>query len=545
MLLWLVANSIIFVAMNNAKTKIQIWLPLLLSAGMALGMLLGYKMRDGMPAKSFFELDKASPIQEVAHLIQSKYVDDVKSSALADTAIQAILSRLDPHSVFIPASELQAVNEDMAGYFFGIGVEYSIINDTIHVTQLMPGGPAARQGLQIGDKLLAANDSQMAGKKITPAQIKKHLRGKTGSEVRLLVLRQQQKLQLNIKRGIISISSVDAAYFLTPGLGYIKLNKFSQVTYREFMRALDSLKNKGLQQLILDLRGNGGGVLDEATAIADEFLAGNRLITYTEGRHFPKKEYRCKKEGLFEEGKLAILIDEGTASASEILAGSLQDWDRAIIAGKKSFGKGLVQEQYDLSDGSAVRLTIARYYTPLGRGIQRSYQQGVKAYFEAAHSTGYPTIAKDTAQLTAGKKFITAKGKILYEGGGITPDMPAIAKDSFMFNKLATELLKKGMLDDFAYLYCLNHKTALSSYKSAQEIAQRFVVDDKMWAQFCAMAQKDSLLLNKLTAKEIEELKKAITASICRQLWRNEGLYQFLNSTDPLIIELSAVLQKR
>jgi carboxyl-terminal processing protease len=530
-----VANSIIFAAMNHGKSKIQIWLPFLLSLSMVIGLWVGYRMRDGMPAKSFFALDKATPVQEIEQLIQTKYVDDVNASGLTDTAIQAMLSRLDPHSVFIPAQDLEAINDDMAGHFFGIGVEYSIINDTINIVHLLPGGPAARQGLLVGDKLLTVNDTPIAARKIQPDQIKKLLRGKMGSVVKISFLRNGQLLQKSLNRGIVAMSSVDAAYFLSPGLGYIRLSKFTQVTYREFMRALDSLKTKGLQQLVVDLRGNGGGVLDEATAIADEFLDGNRLITYTEGRHFPKKEFRCKKEGLFESGKLVILIDEGTASASEILAGSLQDWDRATIAGSRSFGKGLVQEQYDLSDGNAVRLTIARYFTPLGRSIQRSYKNGNKAYFEAPLMASDSTKEKDSLRLASSKKFTTPKGKVLYEGDGIAPDLYQTRNDSLHMAKLLIPLYQKGTIEDFAYLYCQANQQSLKQYKSAIDIANTFTVNEQMWNGLAKMAEKDSLLLNKLTAYEKEQIKRRIKAAICRQLWRNEGLYQFLNNDDLLI----------
>ena len=344
--------------------KIQVWLPLLFSITMIVGMVIGYKMRDNMPGRSFFFVDRPRPVQEIMDLVQNKYVDSVKITSLSDTAVAAILSKLDPHSIFIPAEELQGVNDDIAGKFFGIGVEFNLYDDTINVINVLPDGPGFKAGIKTGDKFLKVDDSVVAGVKITSDKIRKLLRGDNNTKVMITALSDGQTKKYAVVRGIIPVSSVDASYIIGNGIGYIRLNKFSQVTYVEFMKAMEGLQKQGLKKLILDLRGNGGGVLEEATAIADEFLDGDKLITYTEGAHSAKKEYRCKRPGLFENGELVVLADEGTASASEILIGALQDWDRATVVGRRSFGKGLVQEQFDLSDGSALRLTIARYYTP-------------------------------------------------------------------------------------------------------------------------------------------------------------------------------------
>ena len=324
--------------------KLQIWLPLLFSVAIIAGMAMGYKMRDNLPGKKFFFVDKRRPLQEIMDLLENKYVDTVKIAALSDTAISAILSKLDPHSVFIPAEDLQGVNDDIAGKFFGIGIEFNIFNDTINVINIVPDGPSFKAGIKVGDKFIKVDTTVVAGTKISNEKIRKLLRGDLDTKVLLTIMRDGKLKPFTVSRGIIPVSSVDASYIITNGIGYIRLNKFSQVTYREFMKALEGLQKQGLQKLILDLRGNGGGVLDEATAIADEFLEGDKLITYTEGTHFAKKEYRCKRPGLFEKGALVVLVDEGSASASEILVGALQDWDRATIVGRRSFGKGLVQE---------------------------------------------------------------------------------------------------------------------------------------------------------------------------------------------------------
>ena len=303
--------------------KLQVWLPLLFSITMIIGMYLGYKMRDNMPGKSFFYNEKRRPIQEIMDLIQNKYVDDVKMDSLSDTAIQAMLNKLDPHSVFIPAEQLQEVNEDLAGKFFGIGIEFNIFDDTLNVTNVLKGGPGDKAGVMTGDKFLKVDDSTVAGKKMDGDKFRKILRGDRGTKVSISFLRGSAQKTVVISRDAIPLSSLDASYMLSKDIGYIRLNKFSSETYREFMQAMDALKKQGLQKLVLDLRGNGGGMLEEAVEIADEFLDADKLITYTEGKHAPKKEYRCRREGQFEKGPLVVLADEGTASASEILIGAL------------------------------------------------------------------------------------------------------------------------------------------------------------------------------------------------------------------------------
>ena len=333
-----------------------------------------------MPDGGIFFVEKERPVQEVLDLIKRKYVDNENVDSLGTEAIQTILSHLDPHSVYLPALQLKRVTEDLQGQFFGIGIEFNIIDDTINVVNVLKKGPSEKAGLHVGDQLLKVDDSLVAGNNITAAKLKKLLMGDAGEKVSLSVFRNDSIKPFIITRGPIPLYSLDAAYMIADTTGYIRLNKFSETTYKEFMQSLEKLKKEGMKNLILDLRDNGGGILTQATNIADEFLSGDKLITYTEGAHSPKKEYRCSKEGAFENGKLVVLVNEGSASASEVLTGALQDWDRAIVAGRRSFGNGLVQEQYQLSDGAGLRLTVARYYTPLGRSIQKSYQNGIADY---------------------------------------------------------------------------------------------------------------------------------------------------------------------
>jgi carboxyl-terminal processing protease len=512
---------------------------------MIIGMLIGYSIRSAIPGKKFFSLDKAHTLEEVISLIENKYVDDVELKALNDTAIDALLGKLDPHSVYIPAAELQSVNDDIAGVFFGIGVEFNIIEDTINVINVVPNGPSEKAGLITGDKFLIINDTAVAGKKITTEKIKSLLRGDLNTNVTIALLRGVQQKRFTIIRGMIPVSSVDAAYIIQNDIGYIRLNKFSQVTYREFMQAIEKLKKQGLQKLILDLRGNGGGVLDEATAIADEFLSGDKLITYTEGKHFPKKEYRCKKEGLFETGALFVLSDEGTASASEILIGALQDWDRATVIGRRSFGKGLVQEQYDLNDGSALRLTIARYYTPIGRSIQRPYSNGDKAYYEEIANRFHDgeVVSIDSVKNDTTKIFKTPKGKILYGGGGISPDV-FVALDTNNDNHQLSKIIMSGIISDFAYVYYLENKNNLQPYKSTADFYTNFLLNENDWLSFSKMAAKDSINLNNVDLLQKEKVKLRLKAAIARQVWRNEGFFEILNKQDNTINRALELLSK-
>ena len=528
------------------QKKLQVWLPLLFSLAMVAGMFFGYRMRDGMPGKSFFYLEKKRPLQEIMDLVETKYVDDVNIDKISDTAIQALLGKLDPHSSYIPAESLESVNEDINGSFFGIGIEFNLIEDTLHVVNVLPDGPSARANLQTGDRILKAGDSAISGKKMTVDRIRKILRGPLNSKVTLTLLRQQKIITIDVTRDIIPIPSLDAAYMMDAETGYIRLNKFSSQTYREFMTSLMMLKQKHMKSLILDLRDNGGGVLDEAVEIADEFLDGDKLITYTEGRHTKKKEYRCRRQGQFETGKLIVLANEGTASASEILIGALQDWDRATVVGRRTFGKGLVQEQFNLSNNSAVRLTIARYYTPVGRSIQRSYANGGKAYYESFYNrakTG-ELVSADSIHNDTSLVYHTHAGKKIYGGGGITPDY-FVGADTSGISLQSAQLLSSGIIPDFGYRYLLSNPGLMNKYPSSNTFVRQFNLDTAAWAMFNAMAKKDTIDIRKLTPKDTRYVSDALKSSIARQLYRLEGYFESINPADPAVIKaLELVKQK-
>lgn len=513
--------------------KLQVWLPLLFSFVLMAGMFLGYELRKPPGGKNdFFSSNDRNTLQKAIDLIRLKYVDSVNTDSLAGKAIQEMMNELDPHSVYLPPVDLQEANEDLAGNFEGIGVEFNIFSDTVNVVYVIHNGPSDKAGLQIGDKILKVNDSLLAGKNLSIDEIKKLIRGSRGSNALLQILRGSQQQTITVKRGTIPVPSIDAAYMIDKTTGYIKLNKFTDNSYEEFMQAMETLKKQGLQNLVLDLEGNGGGFMNEAVDIADEFLDGNKLVVYTQGVNSKKREYHCKRPGIFETGKLVVLVDEFSASASEVLAGALQDWCRAKIVGRRTFGKGLVQEQFPLGDGSAIRLTVARYYTPLGRSIQRSYQRGKKIYMDEVlqrHSNGELLYA-DSNKIMNGKSFLTVCRDSVYGGDGIMPNV-FVPIDTTLFGLKMNSLIAGNSLNSYIYNYYLQHKQQVEQYNSPADYVQRFNAA-VLWDGFIKYPG-DSIDLTKLNSREKEVLQERLKALLARYKWRNEGLYQVLNSDDP------------
>jgi carboxyl-terminal processing protease len=382
---------------------------------------------------------------------------------------------------------------------------------------------------------VAVNETPIISKTLPIQAIRKMIRGKSGTDVNLKVVRDNSQQTITITRGRIPLPAVDATYMVDATTGYIKLNKFSESAFKEFMQSMEKLKASGMQKLIFDLRGNGGGYVTQAVNIADEFLDGDKLIVYTQGTNIERKDYKASKDGVFEKGKLVVLVDELSASASEILAGALQDWDRATIVGRRTFGKGLVQEQYGLSDGSAIRLTVARYYTRSGRSIQRPYDKGKKIYMEELrerYEMG-ETINPDSMHLSNEKRYKTNSGRTVYGGGGITPDV-YVAVDTSSFTHNVTRLYLDGRFNAFVYKYYISHLPQFQQYKTPADFAARYQNTQDAWKELVNYAEKDSIYLENVPAVDKKNIEQRIKAYLARLKWRSQGFYEVFNTFDPI-----------
>lgn len=469
-------------------------------------------------------------------LIDKEYVDAIDSDSLSDLAIEAVLSKLDPHSTYIPPTDLQAVNEDMEGNFEGIGIEFSVQNDTINVVSVISGGPSDKAGILPGDRIITIDGEKASGVKITNEKIIKKLRGNRGTEAKVGIARRgsDKLIDFEIIRDKIPLYSVDASFLLDNQIGYIKISRFAATTFDEFKKAMESLEKTGMKKLILDLRGNPGGYLDQAIDIADEFLKKQELIVYTEGKNRSKHSYYATSKGDWEEQPLVVLIDETSASASEIVAGALQDQDRATIIGHRSFGKGLVQEQMEFNDGSALRLTVARYYTPSGRCIQRTYAEGTEAYYQEMYDRIENIQNEDSASAYGDTiKYYTKNKRIVYGGGGINPDI-FVRPDSSEYEPNLILLYKTGAINQFAFEFADQNRNALK---------QKFS-DYKTFAKNSSASQSISQAFSTYLkkSKETENIKlgpaalKRVKAFIGRNIWGNEAYYYIIALDDKTIL---------
>lgn len=527
-------------------------MPLYFAIVMALGIGIGYYFTfntNGLNAGNdkLAGVDKTgNKINKLLNYIEMEYVDTVNHEQLENKTIASMLKSLDPHSDYIPAAELEAVNEPLEGEFDGIGVEFNIFNDTIRVINPIIGGPSEKVGVKAGDKIIKVDGKTVAGIKISNKQVFEKLRGKSGTTVTVSVLRGALKKPVDfvITRGKIPLYSIDISYMLAPSIGYIKISKFASTTYDEYIDAFNSLSKQGMKKLVLDLRGNGGGFLKTAVDLSDEFLTNGLQIVYTQGRTHPKKVYNATSRGGFENNAMVVLIDEGSASASEIVAGALQDNDRATIIGRRSFGKGLVQDQVDLPDGSAFRLTIARYYTPTGRCIQKPYDHGLEAYYSEEYDRFLQgeLYNADSMKLDKTKQFRTPGGKIVYGGGGIVPDI-FVPLDSTRYATVVNKLFNLGIMNSFAFEYAdKNRSEFMAKFSNANAFIDKYTVGEKEISALNAyLVSKKANLVVKGSENGLPQILKAL---IGRNLFDKDAYYPIINKTDNCIKKAIEVLQK-
>jgi len=519
------------------KTNLKLWLPFLLSLMIVLGMVIGYKLRkDTIGPDTFIANQHNTAIGEVVRIIDKMYVKGTDRDSLEMKAINSLLGELDPFSVYISAAQLKEINDKVRGNYVGIGIGFEVIQDTVAITDVVTGSPADKAGVKIGDQFLVFNDTiQMSGPNRSALGVVNILQKVVGNTFKVLIKRNQEQLTTTLHKAMIPIFSVDAAYMLDAKTGYVKINQFSETTYREFMLALEKLKKSGMQQLIIDLRGNSGGVLGAATEIANEFLADKQLIVYTDGAKVGKKEYRCRRDGLYKDLKLAVLVDETSASASEVLAGALQDWDRATIIGRRTFGKGLVQDQFNLTNGGALRLTVAKYYTPLGRNIQKPYDRNNIDYQRELTKRFHSgqTVLGDTSSPT-GKAYKTPKGNTVYGGGGITPDV-LIAYDTTKIHPSSLDLFLKGTLTRFTFLYYMHHRTDLDSLKTTNALFDYKMPKDEIWGKMGHFALSDSIHIDSIQGVAKENILEKFRAFLAKDMFGPQGYFEINNHYDNIV----------
>lgn len=528
--------------MNNQSKKYSIYLPiafaLILIFGVGLGFLLERNAQNTTgvsylaPSHSNY-----AKVDDIIKYIDNNYVDSVNQNHLETDAIKGMLNDLDPHSAYITAAEYNQINDPLLGSFEGIGISFSIVKDTIMVIDPIPGGPAQKVGIMAGDRIVKVNDTLIAGVGVTNNEAIHKLKGPKGTKVRVSIFRRgvPKLLNITITRGIIPTYSLDIAYMVNKNVGYIKLNKFSATTYEEFDKAVKKLKSEGMKKLILDLRDNPGGYLNAAINVADEFLPEGKLIVYTKGLHRPKSYAFATSKGQLIHTDVAILINEGTASAAEIVTGALQDNDVGVVIGRRSFGKGLVQEQVRLPDGSALRLTVARYYTPTGRCIQKPYKKDdFQDYYEEAYHRYLDgeLTNRDSVKLDKAEKFVTPKGKIVYGGGGIMPDIfvPLLTDTVHSFYNI---LANKGLIYQFAFDYTDAHRPQLEKFKNFSSFDKNFNMTDKEYQDLVAYAKGKGITQSKrkvaLSKQNIEILFKAYVG---RNILNEKGFYPIYHKID-------------
>ncbi len=525
------------------RNKLIIWIPLLIAVTFIAGLYFGYGISN---TQNISENDK---FNSILSLINNEYVDHVNMDSLIEETIPELLSHLDPHSTYIPAKDLKAVNDELDGSFSGIGISFMLKNDTISIIEVLSGGPSEKVGLMPGDRIVSVNDSIVAGKSFTNEKVISILRGEKGSQVKLGIKRNTAKetLYFELIRDDIPVTSVDAAYIIAPEIGYIKVNKFGRTTYNEFLTSMTQLRNEGAQKYIIDLRGNGGGFMEMAILMANEFLPDNNLIVFTKGR--TKRESISTVSdgnGSFLDSEVVVLIDEYSASASEILAGAIQDNDRGLIIGRRSFGKGLVQRQTELSDSSALRLTVSRYHTPSGRCIQKEYTPGKTNDYEYDIINRFnhgEAFNADSIKLNKSLEFTTAHGRKVYGGGGIMPDV-FVPNDTSGITNYYIKIANAGLLQKFAFDYCDSNRNKLSQSEDANDLLNRLPNDEALLQSFVKYATQNGIparwyYINISSTIIVNQLKSLIA----RDILGSQSFYHIYNTQDNCVQKAISELQ--
>ncbi|MEO8066104.1 MAG: S41 family peptidase [Flavobacteriales bacterium] len=491
-----------------------------------------------LPAQSS-DPSAAGKLEALLYHISARYVDSVDQNALVEKAIVSMLEDLDPHSIYIPKEELEQTNEPLKGNFEGVGIQFNIVRDTIYVVDAIAGGPSERLGIRAGDRILSIDKDNVAGIGIKNNGVMERLRGKKGTKVDVSILRQGEKgpLDFSITRDKIPIYSIEASYMATPTVGYVKVSRFSATTMKELREKMAVLRASGMQDLVLDLQGNGGGYLRTATDMADEFLTDRKLIVYQEGRTTPREDSYATSEGSFEKGRLVLLVDESSASASEIVAGAIQDWDRGLVVGRRTFGKGLVQRPVMLPDGSAVRLTVSRYYTPSGRCIQKPYDKGLEAYREerAGRLQRGELTSPDSVHNADTLKYFTMNKRVVYGGGGIMPDV-FVPLDTMQSSAYLGQLVRKGILNTVALDFVDKRRNdLLQQYPTVARFANEFQVDGALAEQLFKAAEKEDIARDTAGFAQSRILiDLRLKALIARDLWDTSAYWETINPSNPV-----------
>jgi len=514
------------------------FVPIVIAVSLVLGILIGTFLANRFAGNRLNIINNSTnKLNDLLHIIDAQYVDTVNIQDLVEQAMPQILSELDPHSSYISVKDAQTANDDLRGSFSGIGVQFTIRRDTVYVNNIIKGGPSERVGLLAGDRIIAINGEKYVGDKVTNEETMHRLKGPKDSDVTLTILRHGQKKNFTVTRGDIPVKSIDATYMLTPQLGYIRVKSFGETTYAEMLTSLAQLQQNNFKGLVVDLRGNGGGYLASAIQLVNEFLPADRLIVYTQGRKSPRQDYKSDGRGSYQSLPIIVLTDETTASAAEIFSGAIQDNDRGIIVGRRTFGKGLVQESIDFSDGSILRLTVARYYTPSGRCIQKPYSLGHSEDYEMDILTRYnhgEFFNEDSIRQT-GQKYKTSIGRIVYGGGGIMPDY-FVAEDTTLYTSYFLECANRGLLVEFAFNYTDEHRTELSKLGAASDIVKH-LQRQHLLEQFVQFADSKGVKRrNNMIYTSRRLFEQTLYGNIVYNMLDMQEYLEYLNENDSTIL---------